>query len=89
MAPAVVPVVAAYGGVRQTRVTRDVDAVGVSVELGGAATAAGVGDVAAQRRHYTVQWCGALQDGLWCILGRSLEVEGSDLNPELHFPWRR
>ena len=46
----VVPVVAAYGGVGQAGVTRAVDAVGVGIELGGAATAAGVGDVTAQRR---------------------------------------
>lgn len=82
------PVVAAYGGVRQAGVTRDIDAVGISIQLGGAPTAASVGDVTAQRRHDTIQWCGAVQDRLWCVLGRKrvLEVESSDLHSELHFP---
>lgn len=45
----VVPVVAAYSGVGQAGVTGAVDAVGVGIQLGGAVTAAGVGDVLAQR----------------------------------------
>lgn len=59
-----IPVVAAYGGVGQTGVTLDVDAVGVSVELGRAATAAGVGDVTAQHLHDAIQRCAAVQHRL-------------------------
>jgi len=48
------PVEAAHGGVRQAGVTGAVNAVDVGFELSGAATAACVGDVPAQRRHDTV-----------------------------------
>lgn len=83
------PVVAPYGSVGQTRVTGAVDAVGVAVELSAAATAAGVGDVPAQRLQDPRQRCGAVQDQLGGILGRwsILEVKGGDLDPELHVTW--
>lgn len=64
------PVVAAYGGVGQTRVTRAVDAVGVRVQLDRAASAAGVSDITAQDLQDIIQRGGAVQDWLWCILGR-------------------
>lgn len=84
-----VPVVAAYGGVGQAGVTGAVDAVGVGVELGAAATAAGVGDVPTQRLQDNSQRCGAVQDRLRCILGRwsVLEMEGGGLDSELHVTW--
>lgn len=80
------PVVAADGGGGQAGVAGAVDAVGVGFELGGAATAACVGDVAAQHLQNIIQRRGAVQDRLWCILGRRrvLEAEGGDLNSELH-----
>lgn len=83
------PVVAAYGGVGQAGVTGAVDAVGVGVELGAAATATGVGDVPAQCLQDTSQRSGAVQDRPRCILGRQsiLEVESSDLDSELHITW--
>ena len=59
-----VPVVAAHGGVGQTGVTLGVDAVGVGVELGRAAAAAGVGDVTAQHLHDAVQRRAAVQHRL-------------------------
>lgn len=85
----VIPVVAAYSVVWQAGVTRDIDAIGISIQLSGAATAASVGDVTAQHHHNTLQRCGAVQDWLWSILGRQrvLEVEGSDLDSELHVPY--
>lgn len=70
MTTSLVPVVAAYSGVRQTGVTRDVDAVGVGIQLGAAATAARVGDVTVQHGHNVLQRCEAVQGRLWCILGR-------------------
>lgn len=84
-----VPVVPAHGGVGQAGVTGAIDAVGVGIELGGAATAPGVGDVTAQCRQDTIQRCGAVQDRTRCILGRQgiLEVEGGDLDSELHVTW--
>lgn len=87
----VVPVVAAYGGVGQAGVTGVIDAVGVGIELGGAATAAGVGDVPVQRHQDIIQGCGAVQDRLRCSLGRQriLEVEAGDLDSELHVTWWR
>lgn len=82
----VVPVVAAYGGVGQAGVTGAIDAVGVSIELGRAATTASVGDVSAQRLQDTIQLCGAVQEWLSCILGgwSVLEAEANDLDSELH-----
>lgn len=84
------PVVAAYGGVWQARVTRAVDAVGVRVQFDGAASAAGVSDITAQHLQDTIQRGAAVQDWLWCILGRRRiqEVEGGDLDSELHVTWR-
>lgn len=69
MTTSFVPVVAAYSGVRQTGVTRDIDGVGIGVQLGAAATAASVGDVTVQHRHNVLQRCDAVQDQLRCILG--------------------
>lgn len=73
----------------QAGVTGTVDAVGVGVKFGAAATATGVGDVPAQSLQDTSQRCGAVQDRLTCILGRRsvLEVEEDDLDSELHITW--
>lgn len=84
------PVVAAYGGVGQARVTRAVDAVGVRVQFDRAASTAGVSDITAQHLQDTIQRGAAVHDWLWCILGRQMiqEVEGGDLDSELHVTWR-
>lgn len=75
----------------QARVAGAVDAVGVGVQLCAAAAASGVGDVAAECCEDSHQWRGAVQDGLWCILGRQRipKAEGGNLDPELYVTWRR
>ena len=86
-----VPVEAAYGRVGQAGVTGAVDPVGVGTELGGAATTASVGDVPTQDLQDNVPRRGAVQDRLMCILGgwSILEVEGGDVDSELHVTWWR
>lgn len=75
---------------RQAGVARHVDAIEVSVELGGAATAATKGHVSTQNRLNGVQRRGAVHGQLQCcITGRKrvLEAEGDDLDTELHNSW--
>lgn len=59
-----IPVVAAYGGVWQAGVTRDIDAISICIEFSRTASAAGVGDVTFQYRHYTIRRCGTVKHQL-------------------------
>lgn len=81
-----VPVEAAQGGERQAGIARRVDPVAVRVQLGGAAAAAGVGDVTAQRRQEAGSRRGAVQNRLGRVLGGQslLELEAEHLDSELH-----
>lgn len=85
------PVVAADGHVGQAGVTWDVDSIRIGVKFSRTTAAAGVDDVTGQHRHYTVQWCGAVEQRSWCILGsvRMLELKGDNLDSELHSSYER
>lgn len=71
---------------RQAGVARQIDAVEVGVELGGAAPAAAEGHVSAQNCCDGVQRRGTVHGQLqWCIMGRQrgLEAEVDNLDIEL------